>query len=673
MKLHKVFFIIFCLFCFFNIQAKIYLDENKKEVAREDSVFDVCIFLDQWSDLSWTYKDKSPGAAVRGLEKVISQGEAIIASGMLIDSLVSISKNQEFAKKSGDTLKIFSPLEQSTARSALRILDRGFFRYKTKGGEFVVLIPRKSYEYIIGTDGKELEKIGLNPQVLQKMNKQDFEKLFKGIDPNLIEITQKDEVNLDKLGKEFEKEKYTINVDLLGDIFSTNEAAKKIEKRIYLDGHGSYGKNIAQLNYEDYETLLRKFQEVNCVFLYVSSCYAGGMSQVDAQKEIRKEHGILFKRFLPRFIIVAGGLPDVATHFETLNFRKFFRSLHDFLFKTITSKQIALAKGGDVVAKERVQDWIKEKKWVSKDSFKEILANIAGKDLKNMPSIYIPHIYNEHGFFDALTVDEKVKVITFPYILQKELEAFQALLRGKIVGKEEVALYRKKLEEEKKKKTKKRVIKFEEESKKRMEELKKLKYYYYPIKQIPHVVLGSSVKYALIYPSVINVPIIIDNTKIISITPGNFHHYLKELSVLTKISASGKRNILKKITTLLAETFGIKGQKSKKAFFVGEIKAFNAFDNTKILLQNVAIATYTSKERFIQDVFFEYDGAYWFYKFVNGKLTKPRKTKKFESAVYKILKATTPDEEVQKYAKKGIIPEAVFRKMIIDLYIKNKD
>ncbi|MFC1841505.1 hypothetical protein ACFLYA_00365 [Candidatus Dependentiae bacterium] len=626
MKFQK-FFLMFFLFCLLNVQAKIYFDDQGKKVVSEDSVLDVCIFLDEWDDLRQTYENKRFGAVLRELEMAISQGEAVIASGILIDSLISISKNQ--AKKSGGKLKIFSSESQEKAEIALKILNKDFFIYKTKDREFVVLIPKKPYEDVIGNEGNvsELEKIGLNHKILQKMRKQEPERLFKEVDPNLIEITQKDEVDLGKLSKGFKKQEHKMNVDLLGSIFSNSEIAKKTEKRVFLMGHGRYKETIAQLGYQDYEKFLRRLGEVNCVFLYVLSCYVGGMSQINAQKEIREKYGVLFKRFLPKFIVVAGGLTDTTAYaLSTTNFKEFFRSLHDLLFETITSKQIKLARGGDVVAKERVQDWIKEKKWMSKDRFKKILVNVAGERLENTPSIYIPYVYNEHGFFDALTIDKKVKIITLPYLLQKELERFSSLLP---------------------------------------------------------ITIDSDVKYMLIYPSIINIPITIRDAKIISIVSGNCHHYIGELK-LKKVGIDeswGRKKTLEEITKKLPETFGIKSQEAKRAFFVGEIEAFGFGFDEKVSLHKVVAFSYRkSKEEFIQEFYFEYKGKYWFYKFLSTKKvnnkqveTKEKTKEEFQSAIYRILSSSAPGKKVREHSRRGIASEKIFEKTIIDKYIKEKD
>jgi len=107
MKHNKILFIIFCITYTLSFQAKIYFDTKGKELTREKNVFDLCAFLDNSDDVSHTYKDKKPGAILKEMMICIEQKEALIASEILIDLLVSIANNK-FQTSSGSTVPFFS-------------------------------------------------------------------------------------------------------------------------------------------------------------------------------------------------------------------------------------------------------------------------------------------------------------------------------------------------------------------------------------------------------------------------------------------------------------------------------------------------------------------------------------------------------------------------------------
>jgi len=677
MKLNKILVCTFCLFCCFNvydIQAKIYFDKDGKQVVKEKGVFDVCIFLDpEGVDVLRTHNfPVKPASVVWTMMEAIAQKEAIIASSVLVDNIKTLAVNRErFDPIKQKLVTLLHEDNQKAALSALNSLKKDFITYKTANREFFVFIPIKKYKDTI----KDVSVLGLNSKMLTKLSHDQFARQVREIDPELIAYKEGWRGSLvleEKLRKEFEKEKYKINLPVLNNIF-----LEKIEKRIVLMGHGFYKEKIAGFDFEQYVTFLKRLQDVNCVFLYLLSCYSGGMSQIKAQTALKKEHKKLFKKNLPSFIIIAGSMADIVARAEEVDFEGLFMSLHEFLFATITSRQIKGVIKGEEREKVRVRDWIKEKKWISKKPFGKIVKHVTRDLIENTPSIYIPYISKEGFFFDALEIDKKVKIVTLPVLLQYELEAF--LVKDGI-GEKEVKKHR---EELKKIKTKEE---FKAYMKKRKQKVKEREAYFKKFAKDPtmkkgiikeriqraKIVIGPKVKYLLIYPRIIDVPIEVQGgtIRLISIVPGNCSHYLKGLTY-TNPPDTSVTNILKELVG-----FGKFAQDSNKAFFVNTLgfvypkkQKLSFFDKTLhqdvFVMNNVALYSFFPMEDLIQGGFVKnFEGKSYQFRFDEaGHWLRPDE-ESFQKTIDDLLGYTSPEREVLKQARRGIVSEARFKKVI---------
>jgi len=671
--------LIFSLIVVLGSQAKIY--EGIKEPA--PGAFDVCIFLEEGSEVFKTYKDKTMQAAIRTLIKIVEQKEAVIASDLLINLLVSIANNREVAMLSGGSVKIFPEKDQDRVKETLNSIIKECFIYKTKNNEFVVLIPKKKYVDVAEKAQLDLEKLGLNEKELALIPGVRFDMEFMGIEPSVIKV-EDGYLSLKVLKKGLKKDKYKIKIDVLNSIFSDSQG-KKIEKRVLLMGHGQFKKRIVHLEFGDFLKFVRRLEEVNCVFLYIISCFVAGINQVRAQRQLKEDLGRSIKKWLPSFIMIAGSLTDASAYYGKMKVDSFFEDLHTFLDKEEWETQWGKIQLG--VKGERVRDWIKARQWVSKKPFQKIVKNIAGNLIENTPSIYIPYASNEYGLFDVLEVDEKVKVITLPVLMQCELEVLFSLdaeiaeIRAKIVKMKgagpDFQEMRKKFLELVGKKQKQEILRRKlfpklfslnakiREIKIKIRDMKK-RLGFAPVdlrkdlantllkkskieKKLkraeiivdPKIVLGSKVEYILVYPSIINIPIEVQFdgvVKVISIVPGNSQHYIKKIE--------NKKGSFE---------FGYEGQKSKKVFFVRKKKWKYGKNKNLMEFREGKYREYMYREGF--------SGGY---SCGAGKssMSKEEAGRKIDE----IIRITSPAKEVRA---RGVLSGEQFKK-IIDYYIKGK-
>jgi len=352
MKSYKILLTAILLAVSFNVAPKIYYYPKKNKKIEQPNVLDLCIFLESRGEEKSKEEEKSEeGKAhtiTRELLTAIENKEAIIASSLLMAAVLRIS----LVKTSKQDFKL------------INILRKDFNIYITKDKNFAVLIPKLTYKYA------QLKKIGLSETVLRK-------------------ITTK---NLGNLIKEFDQqEKGVINIDTLKHIFLPNSS---IKKRVYLNGHGSQS-NIAELNPKQFLEFIKLMVNIGCEFLYVLSCYVGGLNKLIINK-------------IPEvpFIIAVGSLTDTAAiSYREINVKKFFRELNKVLTKKIK---------GNI---KKFLGTTPRKKWWT--VFKDAFSHIAGPILENQPSIKYPGI----PVFRTVPIkDIEVEVITYPKLLRWELE-----------------------------------------------------------------------------------------------------------------------------------------------------------------------------------------------------------------------------------------------------------
>jgi len=392
MRKLSIIFIFIAFIYFFHVPAKIYIKEEngKKTKVTAPHVFDVCILLEPSTGTELAeQKGAKIGAITATLLSAVTQKEALIVSAPLIKLLVKAS----YAR-----LAETETVKNQINETINAILSNQWLIYKTKNDQFAILIPKERYKDITKNDRLDLEKIGVNQNILDgPLNIGSKEKLEETFS---IEIDKIDLKTLKEIFIDYEK----------------NSKKPKVKKRIILGGHGLPYKQlipggditkkavIAQLDRYQYMELLDFLKKIDCVFLYIISCHVGGLNQLTMQFQLDNLHQALFTKFksiakLP-FPIVTGSMTDteaITTGKEQLN--TYFNELHFFL----TDETTALEK-----------------------SLSSILQNITISMANNLPSIKYPGIpfyraaIKKRGKLENVLYD--FKKITYPVIIKHEIE-----------------------------------------------------------------------------------------------------------------------------------------------------------------------------------------------------------------------------------------------------------
>jgi len=275
-----------------------------------------------------------------------------------------------------------------------------------------------------------------------------------------------------------------ISIETFASIFSMSQKAKLVKKRIYLIGHGHYSKI-------DY-------------YHKKPSSYPKGalVAQLD-HNQYNKFIGLLTKitcEFLYIDACFSSGWNQIIMNMiqDKAN-TKIFKERH-IPFPIVTTSgpdetAIVFSKINfntfftrlhefiDTTLKEMGGwlEWLKQKPWLHLKPFKYILKPITDDNPYRISSIRLPGT----NFFRAVPVTDTTEVITYPRLIKYEIEQFNKNKKQKIT---------------------------------------------YPIK--------PETKLILIYPSIINLPIKIENFStskptIFSIIPGNSHHFFKEITFLS--------------------------------------------------------------------------------------------------------------------------------------------
>jgi len=296
MKSYKILFISLFLLFVSNVQAKRY--ENG-EIA---NALDLCVFL-QRAKMNGACREeknakKGKIAAIR--QKVIcaiEQNEAVIVSAPLLRALFNLYKYNGYSED----------IQKTGFKKTMETFVSGqWCIYGTKDNrDFAVLIPKGPYEEAIEHGVLNLKKIGLRP--------------------DRLDIIASGKTTINVLERCFVKNNFSttkkINLPVFKSIFSQEEMPKKVNKRIYLNGHGLFTKEIcAQLDMMQLVDFFKFLKEINCSFVGVSSCHVSA--------NIEKALGFFTADELP-FIIVGAGM-DGVTYSLRVQFKLFFEALNNF-------------------------------------------------------------------------------------------------------------------------------------------------------------------------------------------------------------------------------------------------------------------------------------------------------------------------------------------------------
>ena len=170
----------------------------------------------------------------------------------------------------------------------------------------------------------------------------------------------------------------------------------KIRKRIILQGHGTSQiagnpeSAIAELSIKKYNLFLEAINQY-CDFLYVISCYAGGMNMIEAQKEQYLINKKIFERFQINYPIVLGSALDAPSTLDTLDYKAFFNKLDAYLANPTM---------------EKLKETLKE----------------AYKTMNKLLSIPLIRFPGSNSLFRAVELDKKIALLTVAALKAYELK-----------------------------------------------------------------------------------------------------------------------------------------------------------------------------------------------------------------------------------------------------------
>lgn len=383
--------------------------------------------------------------------------------------------------------------------------------YMTPGNEFTLLV---------WNNQKTLTELGLNDTILRNID-------TNNIESNLKSIKNK-----------------TTDINLLKLLFLPQQNPAKC---IYLTGHGGndgYNDFIANLLFKEYEELLRYFEDIGCKFLAVSTCYFAGSNLLEAHKKLfgnydlfQQRFGLYEDTFFISYPIYLEGIIDAPTYkVKKLKFEKFFTTINQFF---------EVRKGTDI------QHWITQ-------PFKKIWECLSEGTLENVAQIMLP---GSRQSFQALNVDDTVKVINYPQLIAHELEA---RIKMPLHGLKSISKKNNKMDTLKKVSSSaldlKQLLKDVTTDKNKSRN-----------KTAPLIINAQKTALVLLYPSVLKVPLKFTNqksknflTRIVSMIPGSAQasaaHYIEELD-LQNIEIE-KYSILKILFSRFPK------ERSSKLFFI---------------------------------------------------------------------------------------------------------
>ncbi|MFC1842333.1 hypothetical protein ACFLYU_01615 [Candidatus Dependentiae bacterium] len=374
----------------------IFLEKQKKYGSQEENTLK---------------KEYTLGAVLSSLISAIEQNvEIIIVSEPLARALITFTQIPKtiLLAQTLPGVQMTEPADsqKNTTKKFLNDIGKKWSVYKT---------PSKSFAILVRGPSPKIKNLGLNNDLrnYKIKNKKEFLDTFS-------KISSLRGINLKELLYIF-KGNYPKIVFIIGHGFPS-----VVEKKSKEDVTITFG-TFASLNYKQNAALLEKLNKSGCLFAYYNTCYVGGQNVFFLNKKVNQTTGMLEKIPL-NFPIMIGAFSDTPALSTPIKLNKFFAKLQNFFYKR----------------KIKVEPWIKE-------PFKDIAKTISGKILENTPSIIFPGMRQP---IKTIKVDNKVLVITYPFLLHHELKVVEkARKKGKkiketktatpidITGKEAVALF----------------------------------------------------------------------------------------------------------------------------------------------------------------------------------------------------------------------------------------
>lgn len=522
-------------------------------------IANIAIFLDDTQEEDAAKEGEMETIAlVQEIAKALEQQQLIIASSSIISAIFHVAESNQ-------------PAYQDIANEGIKTLSQ-FKSYQNRDGTLTIFLPLSNPLM----PNAELNHLGFNEAELTFIEPHDLKQKVHG--------------DYDRTFK-------------LANLTSLFRLSHKPLKNIILTGHGDQKHSVAHLSFDDYEKLLRFFNDIGTIFLYVSTCYGGGVNLVLANKNLvtALDDREAKNKFEVNFPVAVGSITDSPSKADVSQiwFDGPFSGLNNYFFtrrKTDADKAIHHPK-----------------------SFVSILKHFNPKFLESTTQIRFPHT---RGYFDVVDVENKLKILSYPKLLDIELSAKAKNDR-------------------------------------------------------PKIVIEKNIKAILLYPGIIKIPIHLAEkfpeyfAGVISMIPGNALHYIEELKIDTFI----EKNIEKVMRSIFADV--TPGRASVKAFLIKNL-VFNSENLGSLIVttshheDNLAIRLYSFNEqdyKYLQERNYDFDK--------NGFVDQPNVELLH---ILKMLASNVPNNDVLFQSSGGRETKANYKrifplffpfKAIIDSMIEN--
>lgn len=196
-------------------------------------------------------------------------------------------------------------------------------------------------------------------------------------------------------------------------LFNKNNQSKK---RFIIMGHGSENTSIAGLSFLEYQKLLNGLNSINTEFLYIMSCFSGGMNLIKAHNLLENAPSKFILKKIKYPIVIGSTTDQMMTKPQE---KKGIESSQNFLNKFFNSLNTAIKQHNLGIPQKSLLP-IK---------INNVLKNIYDTTLseKNYPSIWFP---GTNSFFRSVNVDNLL-IITYSalhqYIIENKLKLGERL------------------------------------------------------------------------------------------------------------------------------------------------------------------------------------------------------------------------------------------------------
>lgn len=434
-----------------------------------------------------------------------------------------------------------------------------------------------------------------NPDSAESMRQ-----LKKNFGLNLFGLNPIKPENVASLFSQQEYKEKPVIIEHIRDIFDTS-----MSKRFYLSGHGGLGQSIAAISLikkektsSHFEQFLKLLSEINTQFIYINTCFSGGLNLDTMQQQIQEmiettlKETYFTEKKSPSYAIAIQATTDAPTSGSVIALKEFFVRLNVFLLNP--HWYLGKSKAKETMTITKVVEPLYH----------------PYPHISSLPAIRFP---GQTSFFRTIDLD-KMTIITW-HAVQKMLleEILSPVLLLKSLAPEIKTTLKKLYSLERQipflQDKWRRTLHESQQHEQAEKELATLEQQIAEVKsslklfspnQEAIINIPDLTKYVLIYPvDLTKIIIDIEGTnrpRFISKIGGQSNHFIKEIRINTRESLEATLKSF--VKTCFAEPFHIIGQpapSSIKEYYFGSSKTWFIktlsinFNDNKELLNNVAI------------------------------------------------------------------------------------